>query len=234
MTMLVQSSSIFTSTLTPLVGIGVVTIERMFPLSLGSNIGTTFTGMLAALVQSQNRFREAMQLALCHLFFNIFGIALFYPIPVMRKLPIYLAKGLGNTTAEYRWFAVFYVISIFFVTPGIIFGLSLAGWQVLVGVGLPAVLVIIFVIIINVLQKKKPQILPVKLKNWEFLPKPLHSLQPYDQGFKIIKENLKKTCKCKHCCKKKGYADENENNQEDINSNGIINPAYLSNSVHSV
>lgn len=29
----------FTSTLTPLVGLGVVTIERVFPLILGSNIG---------------------------------------------------------------------------------------------------------------------------------------------------------------------------------------------------
>ena len=48
-TMLVQSSSVFTSTLTPLVGIGLLSLERMFPLTLGSNIGTTFTGILAAL-----------------------------------------------------------------------------------------------------------------------------------------------------------------------------------------
>ena len=44
MTILVQSSSIFTSTLTPLVGMGVITLDRMYPLTLGSNIGTTFTG----------------------------------------------------------------------------------------------------------------------------------------------------------------------------------------------
>lgn len=44
MTILVQSSSVFTSALTPLVGIGCLKIERMYPLTLGSNIGTTFTG----------------------------------------------------------------------------------------------------------------------------------------------------------------------------------------------
>ena len=39
-TMGVQSSSIFTSTLTPLVGLGLIRLEQMFPLTLGSNIGT--------------------------------------------------------------------------------------------------------------------------------------------------------------------------------------------------
>ena len=41
MTILVQSSSIFTSTLTPLIGVGAITIERAYPLTLGSNVGTT-------------------------------------------------------------------------------------------------------------------------------------------------------------------------------------------------
>lgn len=39
LTLVIQSSSVFTSTLTPLVGIGIVSIERVFPLILGSNIG---------------------------------------------------------------------------------------------------------------------------------------------------------------------------------------------------
>ena len=40
-TVIIQSSSVFTSTLVPLVGMGLVTIERVFPLTLGSNIGIT-------------------------------------------------------------------------------------------------------------------------------------------------------------------------------------------------
>ena len=55
LTILVQSNSVFTSTLTPLVGMGVVTIERVYPLTLGSNIGTTITGILAALTASPEK-----------------------------------------------------------------------------------------------------------------------------------------------------------------------------------
>ena len=39
LTVLVQSSSVFTSTLTPLAGTGLVTLDRVYPLTLGSNIG---------------------------------------------------------------------------------------------------------------------------------------------------------------------------------------------------
>ena len=39
MTILVQSSSVFTSAITPLVGMGVISLDRMYPLTLGSNIG---------------------------------------------------------------------------------------------------------------------------------------------------------------------------------------------------
>jgi sodium-dependent phosphate cotransporter len=38
-TFVIQSSSVFTSTLTPLVGAGVFSIERAYILTLGSNIG---------------------------------------------------------------------------------------------------------------------------------------------------------------------------------------------------
>lgn len=41
LTVAVQSSSITTSTLTPLVGLGLIRLEQMFPLTLGCNIGTT-------------------------------------------------------------------------------------------------------------------------------------------------------------------------------------------------
>jgi sodium-dependent phosphate cotransporter len=71
----VQSSSIFTSTLTPLVGMGIITLERMYPFTLGSNIGTTITGIMAALTSTTAiELRNSLQIALCHTFFNILGI----------------------------------------------------------------------------------------------------------------------------------------------------------------
>ncbi|KAJ0050629.1 hypothetical protein NL108_005020, partial [Boleophthalmus pectinirostris] len=61
MTFVVQSSSVFTSAITPLVGIGVISIERAYPLSLGSNIGTTTTAILAAMASPGETLANALQ-----------------------------------------------------------------------------------------------------------------------------------------------------------------------------
>ncbi|CAF4139563.1 unnamed protein product, partial [Rotaria sordida] len=160
LTILVQSSSIFTSTLTPLVGLGIITIERVYPFTIGSNIGTTITGIMAALTAtSEKDLRNSLQIALCHTFFNIIGILIWFPIPFMR-FPIPMAKKLGEITAKYRWFAVLYIVCSFFVIPLIVFGLSLAGWYVFGGVLGPIVLIIILIILINILQRYKPKFLP--------------------------------------------------------------------------
>ncbi|KAK5897142.1 hypothetical protein CesoFtcFv8_010230 [Champsocephalus esox] len=115
-TFVVQSSSVFTSALTPLIGIGVISLERAYPLTLGSNIGTTATALLAALASPGNKLAAAIQIALCHLFFNVFGIMLWYPLPFTR-LPIRMARVLGERTAKYRWFAVLYLLLCFARTP---------------------------------------------------------------------------------------------------------------------
>uniref|UniRef100_H2YZA7 Sodium-dependent phosphate transport protein 2A n=1 Tax=Ciona savignyi TaxID=51511 RepID=H2YZA7_CIOSA len=120
-TMLIQSSSVVTSTLTPLVGLGLVKLKRMYAVTVGANMGTTLTAVLAALATGNS---NALQLAFCHFFFNINGFLLWYPLPFMRRIPMRAAKGLGNVTAKYRWFSVFYVICVFFIIPGIILGLS--------------------------------------------------------------------------------------------------------------
>ena len=196
LTILVQSSSIFTSALTPLCGIGVITIERMYPLTLGSNIGTTFTSVLAALAQDGEDLENSLRVSMCHLFFNISGILLWFPVPFMRKVPILMAKKLGDTTAKYRWFAILYLIIAFFVLPAFVFALSYAGWEYLVAFGVPIVLFLIVIVIINILQTKKPQWLPAKLRTWEFLPLCCHSLKPAD---KVISKVMG-SCQCCHRC----------------------------------
>lgn len=181
LTILVQSSSVFTSTLTPLVAIGVLSLDRMYPLTLGSNVGTTFTSILAALASPAQTLPSALQMALCHLFFNLSGILLFYPIPVLRQCPIGMAKILGETTARYRWFGFVYIMGAFFVIPAAVFALSLGGPTTFLAVGAPIGIIFGIIIIINVLQAKFPKILPEFLHNWEFLPECLHSLDPYDR-----------------------------------------------------
>lgn len=198
MTFIVQSSSVFTSAMTPLIGIGVISIERAYPLTLGSNIGTTTTAILAALASPGNTLRSSLQIALCHFFFNISGILLWYPIPFTR-LPIRLAKGLGNISAKYRWFAVFYLIFFFLLTPLTVFGLSLAGWPVLVGVGVPIILLILLVLCLRMLQARCPRILPLKLRDWNFLPLWMHSLKPWDNVISLATSCFQRRCCC--CCR---------------------------------
>ncbi|KAG1934585.1 sodium-dependent phosphate transport protein 2A [Pimephales promelas] len=180
MTFIIQSSSVFTSALTPLIGIGVISLNRAYPLTLGSNIGTTTTAILAALASPREKLPAACQIALCHFYFNIFGILLWYPIP-MTRLPIRMASALGERTAKYRWFAVLYLLVCFLLMPCLVFGISLAGWQAMVAVGTPFSALIVFILLINLMQARNPTRLPKTLRSWDFLPHWMHSLKPLDK-----------------------------------------------------
>ena len=196
LTVLVQSSSIFTSSITPLVGMGVLSLDRMYPLTLGSNIGTTATGILAAFAQDPDKIPNSLQIALCHLFFNITGICIFYPFPFFRP-PIRMAKFLGIQTAKYRWFAIVYLIIAFFLLPAACFGLSIASWIALAAVLIPIAVFIIIILLIKLIQKKRPQWLPPVMRNWKWLPEPLRSLAPFDRFLMRITGNC-------YCCRKVG------------------------------
>ncbi|XP_069573870.1 sodium-dependent phosphate transport protein 2A-like [Brachyistius frenatus] len=179
MTFLVQSSSVFTSAITPLIGIGVISIERAYPLTLGSNLGTTTTATLAALASPGDKLAAATQVAFCHLFFNLLGILLWYPIPATR-FPIRMACALGSRTARYRWFAILYLLLCFLLLPSLVFALSMAGWKAMTGIGVPIITVLISVATINILQVRRPGCLPVRFQTWDFLPVWMTSLQPLD------------------------------------------------------
>ncbi|XP_070535106.1 sodium-dependent phosphate transport protein 2B-like [Ptychodera flava] len=201
LTIAVQSSSVFTSMITPLVGMRVITVKRMYPLTLGANLGTTCTGLLAAFASSESvDFVEGVQIALCHLFFNITGILCWYPIPATRKPPIAGAKYFGTTAAEYRWFSLLYILTVFIILPLIILGLSFAGSQWVYLFSVIIVFIIVVVGVMNLIQAKFPRCLPKKLRNWEFLPKWMRSLEPYDQLIVASRSACGKcTAKCK-CC----------------------------------
>lgn len=178
-TILVRSSSVFTSTLTPLCGAGLVTLETVYPLTLGSNIGTTTTSIIASLAAEGKYLKPSVQIALVHLMFNLLGIIIFYPIPIMRW-PIPMARKLGEITSEYRWFAGLYVILMFFVVPVIVFGLSLAGLTILYSVLGGLLLIGLIIAGINLLQTKRPHVLPKCLQSWDCIPVCFRSLKPID------------------------------------------------------
>lgn len=189
-TICVQSSSITTSAITPLVGVGVIKLERMYPVVLGANIGTCLTGVLAALAADGSKLALTLQVAYCHLFFNLSGICLFYVIWPLRALPIKASRFLGNTTAEYKWFAPFYLFMCFFLIPLIIFAISLGSTVAAVVIAIICFLIFLFVVIVNTLQTRKPESLPAVLQNWNFLPEFMRSLAPMDR---IICEPLGRT-----------------------------------------
>ena len=179
--MIIQSSSILTSTLTPLVGVGLLSLERMLPLTIGANIGTTLTGILAALAVPASKIHLTLQVALSHLFFNITGALLFYPIPIFRRVPIKLSKILGNVTASYRWFSIVYLVLVFFAIPAVVFALSIAGDEVIMAVGIPVLVILVAITSVNITQNTCPRILPTRMRTWNFLPLWMHSLEPCDR-----------------------------------------------------
>ena len=113
-TAMVQSSSITTSIMVPMVGAGVVTLEQVFPFTIGANIGTTVTAILAALATGE---AAAVSVALAHLLFNVTGALIFYPLKALRALPLGLARGLGNLAARSRPLAFAYIATAFFILP---------------------------------------------------------------------------------------------------------------------
>lgn len=116
-TILVQSSSITTSLLVPLVASGIMTVEAVFPITMGANIGTTTTAILASFATGNI---AAITVAFVHFLFNMIGVCVFYPIQFFRQIPIRLAKWLGEIAFRRRRIAVFYVFFSFFILPGLL------------------------------------------------------------------------------------------------------------------
>ncbi len=113
-TVMVQSSSITTSVVVPLVGAGVVTLEQLFPLTVGANIGTTVTAIVAALATGNP---AAITIAMAHLLFNVSATLLIYVLPPVRRIPLALARMLGDLAVRSRLAAIAYIVGAFFVLP---------------------------------------------------------------------------------------------------------------------
>merc|ERR1719352_625001 len=122
MTISVQSSSITTSIMTPLVALDIITLEQVLPLTLGANIGTTCTAFIASVVSGS---QDAIQVSICHLLFNLLGIAIWFPIKKMRAVPLAWARLMGEYVLEFPWFGAFYIGVSFVVLPVALYGCSL-------------------------------------------------------------------------------------------------------------
>tara|TARA_B100001029_G_C15054647_1_gene453392 strand:- start:337 stop:1434 length:1098 start_codon:yes stop_codon:yes gene_type:complete len=113
LTIMVQSSSITTSTIVPLAGAGVVRLHQLYPFTIGANVGTTVTALLASLTLNVT----AMVAGFAHLFFNIFGIVIIFLNPLLKNIPLDLADWISEKAVKNRFIPLFYLILFFFIIP---------------------------------------------------------------------------------------------------------------------
>ena len=113
-TILVQSSSITTSLVVPLAGAGILQLRQIFPYTLGANIGTTITALLASLVAGTH---APLAVAFGHLAFNIYGILLIWPIEKIRNIPIKMSEKFAAVAVRNRMIPMVYILVVFFLIP---------------------------------------------------------------------------------------------------------------------
>ena len=119
-TVLVQSSSTTTSLIVPLAGSGVFTLRQIYPFTLGANIGTTITALLAATAVSGPLAIFALQIAIIHFIYNLLGVIVIYGIPFLRNIPIKAAEGLAQLAVKRKLYIAVYVLSVFFIIPALL------------------------------------------------------------------------------------------------------------------
>lgn len=88
LTGLLQSSAAITGILIALAGSGLITIEQAMFITMGSNIGTCATSLIASMGTSTNARRAAV----IHLLFNVLGCAVFFIL--MLAFQKYVVEGI--------------------------------------------------------------------------------------------------------------------------------------------
>lgn len=124
-TVLVQSSSTTTSLMVPLAGSGTFSLRQIYPFTLGANIGTCITALIASFAVEGN-MQAAVTIALIHLAYNVIGVIVIYGVPVLRNIPVKLAVWLAELASEKKVYALVYILGVFFVIPLLCVGVSYA------------------------------------------------------------------------------------------------------------
>ncbi len=118
-TAMVQSSSITTSLLVPLAGVGIITLEQAFPVTIGANLGTTLTALMASLAVSGPNAQAGVEIALTHLAFNLAGTILIYPWPPLRNFVLRMVRRFADLATRSKMLAIGYLIALFYGLPAL-------------------------------------------------------------------------------------------------------------------
>lgn len=123
-TVMVQSSSTTTSLMVPLAGSGTFSLKQVYPFTLGANIGTTITALIAAFAFTGIEARLALQAALVHLLFNLFATILIYGLPFLRNIPVFGATTLARLGSENKLYIAGWVLGVFLALPALLIFLT--------------------------------------------------------------------------------------------------------------
>lgn len=193
LTLFVQSSNIVTATLVPLCGIGIVSLQRVYVMIMGSNVGTTITGILSAFSQPGYALKKSLQLAFVYTLFNMFGILIWLPIPFMQ-IPKKIAIHLGNLAYNHHWFILSYISLLYYIIPIIVLSLSLISFNYKIIIILVILIVCFKIFLIYILVVKYCfEILPIKLKRFfKFKPNKKINInkRPYESRYSRVLRRL--------------------------------------------
>ena len=89
-------------------------VRSAYPITLGANIGTTITALLAAMAEGAT---AGLTIAIVHTLFNVTAILIVYPWPKLRFIPVVFAEKLADVAAERKWLALAYTFGTFIVLP---------------------------------------------------------------------------------------------------------------------
>ena len=123
-TCLIQSSSATTSLMIPLAGNGVFTLEQIYPFTLGTNIGTCLTALLAATALTGETANLGLEIALVHLLYNSMGVLVIYSLPIIRDFPLQGARFLAAIATRNKWAGLGYIFTIFLLLPALCLGIN--------------------------------------------------------------------------------------------------------------
>jgi sodium-dependent phosphate cotransporter len=116
-TVITQSSTITTSVLIPFAGAKLLTTKQLYPVTVGANIGTTFTVVFAAFTLVGGNAQIGLQAAFVHLLYNIFSMVVIYMIPVLRDVPLKCAEWLAEVATDRKWVIATYLVGAFIALP---------------------------------------------------------------------------------------------------------------------
>jgi sodium-dependent phosphate cotransporter len=119
-TVLTQSSTVTQSILVPFVGVGVLTPAQLYPITVGSNLGTTLTALLAAFAFDGEDSLVALQIALVHVLYNVLSVIVIFVLPYLRPVPLWCAEHLAAIASENKAVLAAYMVGVFLVLPTLI------------------------------------------------------------------------------------------------------------------